>query len=131
MQRTGVGEHLYGAGSRRHRFCSYFRGGNSGGGGGIGRVIGRELGRGQFGVTHLVTNRATGEVLACKSIVTRKVTHRSDLEDVRREVQIMHHLTGHRNIVELRGAFVDRRSVNQVKELREGGEPGDGAVRGR
>ncbi|RWV97324.1 hypothetical protein GW17_00039892 [Ensete ventricosum] len=134
--RRGHADDSQESGSRRHRFRSHFRGGSSGGGeGGVGRVLrrpmedvhatysfGRELGRGQFGVTHLVTNRATGEVLACKSIATRKLTHRDDLEDVRREVQIMHHLTGHRNIVELRGAFEDRRSVNLVMELCEGGE---------
>jgi len=34
----------------------------------------------------------------------------------------MHHLTGHRNIVELRGAYEDRHSVNLVMELCEGGE---------
>ncbi|PKU74006.1 calcium-dependent protein kinase 1 [Dendrobium catenatum] len=103
--------------------------------GGIGRVLGRpmedvretysfgrELGRGQFGVTYLVTRKKTGELLACKSIATRKLANRDDVEDVRREVQIMHHLTGHRNIVELRGAYEDRHSVNLVMELCEGGE---------
>ncbi|ONK80539.1 uncharacterized protein A4U43_C01F18950 [Asparagus officinalis] len=34
----------------------------------------------------------------------------------------MHHLTGHRNIVELKGAFEDRHSVNLIMELCEGGE---------
>ncbi|VAH11372.1 unnamed protein product [Triticum turgidum subsp. durum] len=34
----------------------------------------------------------------------------------------MHHLTGHRSIVELRGAYEDRHSVNLVMELCEGGE---------
>jgi len=45
-----------------------------------------------------------------------------DIDDVRREVQIMHHLTGHRNIVELKGAYEDRHSVNLVMELCAGGE---------
>ncbi|KAJ0971502.1 hypothetical protein J5N97_019461 [Dioscorea zingiberensis] len=85
-------------------------------------TFGRELGRGQFGVTYLVTDRRTGERLACKSIATRKLINRDDVEDVRREVQIMHHLTGHRNIVELKGAYEDRHSVNLVMELCEGGE---------
>ncbi|XP_074575351.1 calcium-dependent protein kinase 1-like [Curcuma longa] len=84
--------------------------------------FGQELGRGQFGVTCLVTHKTTGEKLACKSIATRKLTHADDLEDVRREVQIMHHLTGHRNIVELKGAYEDRSSVHLVMELCEGGE---------
>ncbi|KAJ4952821.1 hypothetical protein NE237_029653 [Protea cynaroides] len=85
-------------------------------------VFGRELGRGQFGITYLVTHRETNEQFACKSIATRKLVTRDDIEDVRREVQIMHHLTGHRNIVELKGAFEDRQSVNLVMELCAGGE---------
>ncbi|TKY60684.1 Calcium-dependent protein kinase 3 [Spatholobus suberectus] len=71
-------------------------------------IFGRELGRGQFGVTYLVTHKATKEQFACKSIATRKL--------------IMHHLTGHRNIVELKGAYEDRHSVNLVMELCAGGE---------
>ncbi|XP_010541306.1 PREDICTED: calcium-dependent protein kinase 3 [Tarenaya hassleriana] len=84
--------------------------------------FGRELGRGQFGVTYLVTHKETRKQFACKSIPTRRLVHRDDIEDVRREVQIMHHLTGHRNIVELKGAYEDRHSVNLVMELCEGGE---------
>ncbi|CAD6255497.1 unnamed protein product [Miscanthus lutarioriparius] len=84
-------------------------------------TFGRELGRGQFGVTYLylATHKPTGRRYACKSIATRKLAH---WDDVRREVQIMHHLTGHRSIVELRGAYEDRHSVNLVMELCEGGE---------
>ncbi|KAK3001815.1 hypothetical protein RJ639_021857 [Escallonia herrerae] len=102
---------------------------------GIGRVLGRpmedvrssyifgpELGRGQFGVTYLVTHKTTQQQFACKSIATRKLVNKDDVEDVRREVQIMHHLTGHRNIVELKGAYEDRHSVNLVMELCAGGE---------
>ncbi|BAF18369.1 calcium-dependent protein kinase 15-like [Oryza sativa Japonica Group] len=85
-------------------------------------TFGRELGRGQFGVTYLATHKPTGRRYACKSIAARKLARPDDLDDVRREVHIMHHLTGHRNIVELRGAYEDRHSVNLVMELCEGGE---------
>ncbi|GAB2296739.1 Mitogen-activated protein kinase cpk1 [Dionaea muscipula] len=85
-------------------------------------IFGRELGRGQFGITYLVTHKDTKQLFACKSITTRKLVNRDDVEDVRREVQIMHHLTGHRNIVELKGAYEDRHSVNLVMELCAGGE---------
>ncbi|XP_010251583.1 PREDICTED: calcium-dependent protein kinase 1-like [Nelumbo nucifera] len=85
-------------------------------------VFGREIGRGQFGVTCLATHKETKEQFACKSIATRKLVNRDDIDDVRREVQIMHHLTGHRNIVELKGAYEDHHSVNLVMELCEGGE---------
>ncbi|GFZ01473.1 calcium-dependent protein kinase 6 [Actinidia rufa] len=85
-------------------------------------TFGRELGRGQFGVTYLVTKKSTGERFACKSIATRKLVKKDDIDDVRREVQIMHHLTGHRNVVELKGAYEDRHSVNLIMELCAGGE---------
>ncbi|KAB2055269.1 hypothetical protein ES319_A11G025100v1 [Gossypium barbadense] len=85
-------------------------------------IVGRELGRGQFGVTYLVTHKETKQHFACKSISRRKLLNRDDIEDVRREVQIMYHLTGHRNIVELEKACEDRRSVNLIMELCAGGE---------
>lgn len=84
--------------------------------------IGKELGRGQFGVTHLCTNKQTGEQFACKTIAKRKLVNKEDIEDVRREVQIMHHLTGQPNIVELKGAYEDKHSVHLVMELCAGGE---------
>ncbi|KAL6009817.1 Calcium-dependent protein kinase 17 [Asimina triloba] len=84
--------------------------------------MGKELGRGQFGVTHLCTHKATGEQFACKTIAKRKLANKEDIEDVRREVQIMHHLTGQPNIVELKGAYEDKHSVHLVMELCAGGE---------
>lgn len=85
-------------------------------------IFGGELGRGQFGVTYLVTNKKTRQQFACKSIATRKLINKDDVDDVRREVQIMHHLTGHRNIVELKGTFEDKHHVHLVMELCAGGE---------
>ncbi|EAZ17352.1 hypothetical protein OsJ_32875 [Oryza sativa Japonica Group] len=84
--------------------------------------IGKELGRGQFGVTHLCTHKATGEKLACKTIAKRKLANKEDVDDVRREVQIMHHLSGQPNIVDLRGAYEDKHNVHLVMELCAGGE---------
>ena len=40
---------------------------------------------------------------------------KEDVDDVRREVQIMHHLKGHENIVTLIGAFEDKQSVHLVR----------------
>eukprot|EP00252_Welwitschia_mirabilis_P011561 TRINITY_DN2584_c0_g1_i1.p1 TRINITY_DN2584_c0_g1~~TRINITY_DN2584_c0_g1_i1.p1 ORF type:complete len:531 (-),score=115.98 TRINITY_DN2584_c0_g1_i1:306-1898(-) len=85
-------------------------------------IIGSELGRGQFGVTYLCTDKENKQVYACKSIAKRKLINKDDVEDVRREIQIMHHLTGQPNIVELKGAYEDRHSVNLVMELCAGGE---------
>ncbi|KAF2287403.1 hypothetical protein GH714_039830 [Hevea brasiliensis] len=56
--------------------------------------LGRKLGQGQFGTTFLCIEKATGKELACKSIAKRKLTAQEDVEDVRREIQIMHHLEG-------------------------------------
>ncbi|KAF2291826.1 hypothetical protein GH714_035754 [Hevea brasiliensis] len=80
-------------------------------------TIGKELGRGQFGVTRLCTHKVTGEQFACKTIAKRKLVNKEDVEDVKREVQIMHHLTGQPNVVELKGAFEDKQSVHLVMEL--------------
>ncbi|XP_058089340.1 calcium-dependent protein kinase 2-like [Magnolia sinica] len=85
-------------------------------------TMGKELGRGQFGVTHLCTLKSSGEQFACKTIAKRKLANKEDIEDVRREVQIMHHLTGQQNIVELKGAYEDKHSVHLVMELCAGGE---------
>eukprot|EP00250_Pteridium_aquilinum_P034259 c7311_g1_i1 orf=634-1257(+) len=84
--------------------------------------LGKELGRGQFGVTHLCTDKTTGALYACKSIAKRKLTNKDDIEDVRREVQIMHHLAGQPNVVELKGAYEDKQAVHLVMELCAGGE---------
>ncbi|KAI6685444.1 hypothetical protein NL676_031357 [Syzygium grande] len=84
--------------------------------------VGKELGRGQFGVTYSCTDKATGEQLACKTIAKRKLVSEEDIEDVRREVRIMHRLTGQPNTVELKGAYEDKHSVRLVMELCAGGE---------
>ncbi|KAK1279814.1 Calcium-dependent protein kinase isoform 2 [Acorus gramineus] len=85
-------------------------------------TLGKELGRGQFGVTYLCTESATGNRYACKSISKRKLVTRNDRDDIKREIQIMQHLTGQANIVEFKGAYEDRHSVHLVMELCAGGE---------
>lgn len=51
-----------------------------------------------------------------------------DIDDVRREVQIMHHLKGHENITFLQGAYEDRQAVHLVMDLCSGGELFDRCV---
>ncbi|ONK55374.1 uncharacterized protein A4U43_UnF4100 [Asparagus officinalis] len=85
-------------------------------------TMGKELGRGQFGVTHLCTLKSTGQQFACKTLSKRKLHNKEDIEDVRREVQIMYHLAGQPNIVELKEVFEDKHSVHLVMELCAGGE---------
>ncbi|KAL6583919.1 Calcium-dependent protein kinase 10 [Orobanche minor] len=85
-------------------------------------ILGRELGRGEFGVTYLCTDRETREALACKSISKKKLRTAVDIEDVRREVAIMSILPEHQNIVKLRATYEDNDAVHLVMELCEGGE---------
>ncbi|KAI4341434.1 hypothetical protein MLD38_026160 [Melastoma candidum] len=85
-------------------------------------TLGRELGRGEFGITYLCTDRETREALACKSISKRKLRTAVDVEDVRREVAIMSTLPDHLNIVKLKATFEDNENVHLVMELCEGGE---------
>ncbi|EER93237.1 hypothetical protein BDA96_01G046200 [Sorghum bicolor] len=84
--------------------------------------LGGELGRGEFGITYLCTESATGARYACKSISKRKLRTPVDVEDVRREVDIMRHMPAHPNIVSLRAAYEDEDAVHLVMELCEGGE---------
>nr|BCU41346.1 calcium-dependent protein kinase [Gentiana scabra] len=84
--------------------------------------LGRELGRGQFGVTYFCTELSTNRTYACKSISKKKLVSKNDKEDMRREVQIMQHLSGQPNIVEFKGAYEDKNSVHLVMELCAGGE---------
>ncbi|KAK6917298.1 EF-hand domain [Dillenia turbinata] len=85
-------------------------------------TLGKELGRGQFGITYYCTENSTGLPYACKSILKRKLVSVNDKEDIRREIQIMQHLTGQANIVEFKGAYEDKHSVHLVMELCAGGE---------
>ncbi|CAD6206963.1 unnamed protein product [Miscanthus lutarioriparius] len=84
--------------------------------------LGRRLGQGQFGTTYLCVERATGKEFACKSILKRKLVTDDDVEDVRREIQIMYHLAGHPNVISIRGAYEDAVAVHLVMELCAGGE---------
>ncbi|XP_010467489.1 PREDICTED: calcium-dependent protein kinase 6-like [Camelina sativa] len=85
-------------------------------------TLSRKLGQGQFGTTYLCTEVSTGVDYACKSISKRKLISKEDVEDVRREIQIMHHLAGHKNIVTIKGAYEDPLYVHIVMELCAGGE---------
>ena len=84
--------------------------------------LGNELGRGEFGITYLCTDRESEDVLACKSISKGKLRTAIDVDDVRREVDIMRHLPKHPNIVTLNGVYEDDNAVHLVMELCEGGE---------
>ncbi|KAJ4904067.1 Calcium-dependent protein kinase 14 [Raphanus sativus] len=84
--------------------------------------LGRELGRGEFGVTYLCTDNETGEAFACKSILKKKLRAAVDIEDVRREAEIMTVMPEHPNIVTLKETYEDDKAVHLVMELCGGGE---------
>ncbi|ESQ40392.1 hypothetical protein EUTSA_v10012990mg [Eutrema salsugineum] len=84
--------------------------------------LGRKLGQGQFGTTYLCIEKTTGKEFACKSIAKRKLLTDEDVEDVRREIQIMHHLAGHPNVISIKGAYEDVVAVHLVMECCAGGE---------
>jgi len=84
--------------------------------------LGRELGRGEFGVTCLCIDVESNEKFACKTISKKKLKTAVDIEDVRREVEIMKHLPKHPNIVTLNDTYEDDDAVHIVMELCEGGE---------
>ncbi|XP_047091776.1 calcium-dependent protein kinase 24-like isoform X4 [Lolium rigidum] len=84
--------------------------------------IGKKLGQGQFGTTYLCVAKEDGAEFACKSIPKRKLLCREDYEDAWREIQIMHHLSEHPNVVRIRAAYEDALFVHIVMELCAGGK---------
>ncbi|GLC45677.1 hypothetical protein PLESTB_001317600 [Pleodorina starrii] len=91
-------------------------------------TFGKLLGKGQFGTCRLVIEKCSGERYAVKSISKRRLCSPGDVADVRREVQIMHHLAGHPNIVTIKDVFEDRGYVHLVEELCTGGELFDSII---
>ncbi|KAL8152386.1 hypothetical protein V2J09_010146 [Rumex salicifolius] len=91
--------------------------------------MGRKLGHGQFGTTFLCIEKSTNKQFACKSIAKRKLVTKDDVEDVRREIEIMHHLKGHPNVISIKEAFEDAVAVHVVMELCAGGELFDRIVK--
>ena len=51
--------------------------------------LGELLGEGAFGVVRRCVHRKTGQEFACKTVVKSQLKRRADVEDVRREVQIL------------------------------------------
>ncbi|KAE8713145.1 Calcium-dependent protein kinase 1 [Hibiscus syriacus] len=91
--------------------------------------LGRKLGQGQFGTTFLCIEKGTGKEFACKSIAKRKLMTIDDVDDVKREIQIMHHLSGHPNVISIKGSYEDSMTVHVVMELCAGGELFDRIVK--
>ncbi|GFY97997.1 calmodulin-domain protein kinase cdpk isoform 2 [Actinidia rufa] len=73
--------------------------------------LGRKLGHGQFGTTFLCVEKGTGKEYACKSIAKRKLLTEDDVDDVRREIEIMHHL------IVKRGHYTERKAAELARTI--------------
>ena len=80
------------------------------------------LGEGAFGVVKRCRNRATGQDFACKIIQKRQLRKRADVEDIRREVQILMLLSSHPSVAALVASYEDASAVYLILELCEGGQ---------
>ncbi len=84
--------------------------------------LGDLVGEGAFGVVRRCTHRQTGRVYACKTVVKNQLKRRADVEDVRREVQILMMLSSHPNVAALLAIYEDDEAVHLILELCEGGQ---------
>ncbi|ANM67379.1 calcium-dependent kinase-like protein [Arabidopsis thaliana] len=63
-----------------------------------------------------------GKSYACKSIPKRTLSSEEEKEAVKTEIQIMDHVSGQPNIVQIKGSYEDNNSIHIVMELCGGGE---------
>lgn len=80
------------------------------------------LGAGGFGTTYLCKDRSTGDTYACKSILKTDLKTEELKESVKTEIRILNLLSGQPNIVQIKDAYEDKKSVHIVMELCDGGE---------
>ncbi|KDD73135.1 protein kinase, partial [Helicosporidium sp. ATCC 50920] len=85
-------------------------------------TVGEVLGRGAYGTVRLATEKSSGKQYACKSILKSKLVSRSDVEDVRKEVEILNLLTPHGTIAGILRAYEDSAAVHIVMDYCAGGE---------
>lgn len=106
--------------------------------------FGETLGEGAFGVVRKCKNTTTGHWFACKTIGKRQLRSKADIEDIRREVQILmvcfccrchaqlihllHYLvllqmlSSHPNVAGLSTLYEDEDAVHLILEFCEGGQ---------
>ncbi|PIA60080.1 hypothetical protein AQUCO_00400752v1 [Aquilegia coerulea] len=87
--------------------------------------LGEEVGRGHFGYTCTAIAKKgplKGREVAVKVILKSSMTTTIAMEDVKREVKILHALTGHKNLVQFYDSFEDDDNIYIVMELCRGGE---------
>ncbi|CAO2147902.1 unnamed protein product, partial [Urochloa humidicola] len=84
--------------------------------------IGKELGQGMSGTTYRCFRKADGAEYACKSIPKHTLLGSEGYANVNREIQIMHHLSDHPDVVRIHGSYEDALFVHIVMELCAGGD---------
>lgn len=83
---------------------------------------GGELGKGAFGIVSEITHKATGQHYACKAISKARLNLAEDIEDIRKELQILLLVSDHRHIANLEHTYEDENNVYFILELCKGGE---------
>ncbi|KAK9810447.1 hypothetical protein WJX72_010861 [[Myrmecia] bisecta] len=91
-------------------------------------TLGAVLGKGAFGTVYLAAEKTTGKQYACKSIAKAKLVCEEDVEDVRREVEILNLVGDHPNVADLYATYEDAAHVHLILQLCKGGELFDRVV---
>ncbi|KXZ42919.1 hypothetical protein GPECTOR_111g252 [Gonium pectorale] len=78
------------------------------------------VGRGQFGQVYCIRDIRHGQKYACKTLGKKKLLSQLDAEDIKREIEVMHHLSGHGLVVSLHQVFEDEKNVHLVMDLCQG-----------
>ncbi|KAG2429126.1 hypothetical protein HYH02_014163 [Chlamydomonas schloesseri] len=89
--------------------------------------LGDVLGKGSFGVVRRARHIASGAQVAIKTI-KKSLLGAGDVAALRREVEILHHLSGHPHISQLLGVFEEPGQLHLVLELYQGGDLFDAII---
>ncbi len=73
------------------------------------------VGKGQFGQVYCIKHSRQGTRFACKTLGKKKLLSQLDAEDIKREIEVMHHLTGHDLVVSLHRVYEDEKNVHLVR----------------
>jgi calcium-dependent protein kinase len=80
------------------------------------------LGKGAFGTVRLAKKVDSGKLYACKSISKARLVSSEDIEDTRREIEILHLLSPHKTLADLKEVYEDRENVHIIMQYCTGGE---------
>ncbi|XP_050230442.1 calcium-dependent protein kinase 27-like [Mercurialis annua] len=84
--------------------------------------LGQELGIGSSSSAFVCVDKSTGEEFACKLIKKTNLITKSQVINLKREIQLMYHLSENPNVASIRDVYEDSESVYIVMELCRGGE---------